>query len=159
MPSVLIVDDEPDTLSIVRLCLEGEGFAVTTAADGHAALDAIAAGAPDAIVLDTMMPGMDGFELLSVMRALGLAPSARVVMTGRNSERDHLRAWQLGADDYLTKPYDPALLADSLRRLLVSTPAELEARRLTELEQVALLDRLELAAGPTRRSRRRRQLV
>jgi DNA-binding response OmpR family regulator len=156
MPSVLIVDDEPDVRTVVGLSLEAEGFEVSTVPDGTAALASIAAAAPDAVLMDIMMPGMDGFELLSAMREAAVGQSARVVMmTCRTSERDHLRAWDLGADGYLTKPFDPGVLADLLQRLLGSTPEALQARRLAELEQAALLDRLELAASNSRRSRRR----
>jgi DNA-binding response OmpR family regulator len=66
-------------------------------------------------------------------------------MTCRTSERDHLRGWELGADEYLTKPFDADLLTERLRHLLVSTPEMLSARRAAELEKAALLDRLESA--------------
>lgn len=151
MPTVLIVDDEPDIRTIVGLSLEGEGFNVSTAPDGPAALASVAASPPDIMILDIMMPGMDGFAVLEAMRERGLAPHTRVViMTCRTSGRDHLRGWELGADEYLTKPFDVELLATRLRELLCSSMDVLAHRRTAELEKAALLDRLELSL-PRRR--------
>jgi DNA-binding response OmpR family regulator len=104
------------------------------------------------LILDIMMPGMDGFELLTALRAGGLAPTTRIVfMTCRTSERDHLRGWELGADEYLTKPFEPEVLAERIHELLASTPEMLASRRAAELEKAALLDRLEAAMRRPRR--------
>jgi len=152
MPSVLVVDDEQDLRTIVRYSLEGEGFDVSLAANGPEALECVAREVPDIMILDIMMPGMDGFELLATLRQRGMAASTRVViMTCRTSERDHLRGWELGADEYLTKPFEADVLAERLRRLLVSTPEMLSSRRTAELEKAALLDRLESAMRRPRR--------
>jgi DNA-binding response OmpR family regulator len=152
MASVLVVDDEPDLRMIFRLSLEGEGFEVREAADGAEGLELLAAEPPDILILDVMMPGMDGFEVLTAMRQRGLAPATRTVLaTCRTSERDHLRGWELGADEYLTKPFEADELADRLRHLLSCSPDDLRARRTAELEKAALLDRLETAIRRPRR--------
>jgi len=152
MPSVLIVDDERDIRTIVGLSLEGDGFDVLAVDSGAAALGALETEPPDAMLVDIMMPGMDGFELLTAMRERGLAPRTRVIiMTCRTSGRDHLRGWELGADDYFTKPFDPAALVARLRELLGTTTDELAQRRTAELEKAALLDRLEATGHASRR--------
>jgi two-component system cell cycle response regulator len=97
---------------------------------------------------------MDGFEVLASMRQRALAPATRVVIiTCKTGERDHLRGWELGADEYLTKPVDAHALAERLRRLLTSTPDALRTRRVAELEKAALLDRLETVFRRPRLSR------
>jgi DNA-binding response OmpR family regulator len=152
MPSVLIVDDERDIRTIVGLSLEGDGFDVRAVESGLAALEALESDPPDAMLVDIMMPGMDGFELLTEMRERGIAPRTRVViMTCRTSGRDHLRGWELGADDYFTKPFDPTALIVRLRELLGTTTDELAQRRTAELEKAALFDRLETLHATRRR--------
>jgi len=155
MPRVLVVDDEPDICSVLALALQADGFDVTKAADARTALAELESAPPDVVILDIMMPGMDGFELLGQVRQRHLAPDTRfIVVTCRTSERDHLRGWELGADDYLTKPIDPAGLGTRVRKILASTAEDLAARRTDELAKAALLDRLEAAMRrPTGASR------
>jgi DNA-binding response OmpR family regulator len=146
MPSVLVVDDDPDMCAVLAAALHAEGFEVARAHDARAALDELASAPPDAVILDVMMPGMDGFELLADVRQRRLAAGTRfLVVTCRTSERDHLRGWELGADDYLTKPIDMAVLADRVRAVLAASDEELADRRSDELAKAALLDRLEAA--------------
>lgn len=146
MAEVLVVDDDPDIRMLVAFALEDSGYVVRQAEDGAHALAAIEAGAPDAMVLDVMMPGVDGFGVLRTMRQRGMAPNTRVIiLTCKTEERDHLRGWELGADEYLTKPFDPEDLVARLGFLLASTPEELSARREAELQKAELLDRLEAA--------------
>jgi DNA-binding response OmpR family regulator len=146
MPSVLVVDDEPDICSVLALALEADGFEVAKAGDARSALAGLEADPPDVVVLDIMMPGMDGFELLGHVRQRHLAPATRfIVVTCRTSERDHLRGWELGADDYLTKPIDAAALGARVRKLLGASDDQLASRRSEELAKAALLDRLEAA--------------
>jgi DNA-binding response OmpR family regulator len=157
MPRVLVVDDEPDICSVLALALQADGFDVAKAADARTALAELESAPPDIVILDIMMPGMDGFELLGQVRQRRLAPDTRfIVVTCRTSERDHLRGWELGADDYLTKPIDPAGLGTRVRKILASSEADLAARRTDELAKAALLDRLEAAmrrpAGASRPS-------
>ena len=146
MPRVLVVDDDPDMCSVLAAALEAEGFEVTMARNAAAALEELGPAPPDAVILDVMMPGMDGFELLADVRQRGIAGGTRfLVVTCRTSERDHLRGWELGADDYLTKPVDVDVLGDRVRAVLAATDEELASRRSEELAKAALLDRLEAA--------------
>jgi DNA-binding response OmpR family regulator len=146
MPRVLLVDDEPDLCSVLAIALETDGFQVDSATDARRALELLEADPPDVVILDIMMPGMDGFELLGQVRHRQLAAETRfVVVTCRTSERDHLRGWELGADEYLTKPIDVPALSALVRRVLAASQDELAARRSDELAKAALLDRLEAA--------------
>src|SRR3954453_18091646 len=99
MANVLVVDDDPDIRGLLAFTLEDEGHSVRIASDGEAALAAIAEQAPDCIVLDLMMPGLDGFAVLRTKRQQGLAPDARVlILTCKTSERDYVRAGEWGPE-------------------------------------------------------------
>jgi putative two-component system response regulator len=118
-PEVLVVDDDATAATFLAACLEVEGCAVRTAADGPAALDLLAAAAPDLVLLDLDLPGLGGLELC---RRLKADPATRllpvVVLTGRDAEGARRQAWELGADEYLTKPFRPAELLARCRALL-----------------------------------------
>ena len=113
---VLVVDDEPQMRRALRTGLEGHGYAVDVAEDGQAALVAIAARVPDAVVLDLVMPVLDGFAVLRDVRAWSAVPV--VVLSARGRESDKVEALDLGADDYLTKPFGIAELLARLRAVL-----------------------------------------
>src|SRR5690625_2030890 len=102
---ILIVDDEPSIVRLARAKLQADGYGVITADRGAAALDAVAEERPDLVVLDLMMPGMDGFETLRRMRAFASTPV--IMLTARSSDADKLRGFESGADDYITKPFNP----------------------------------------------------
>ena len=124
MSDVLIVDDDPDIRSLLVYTLRDAGFAVREAHDGASALVALAERAPACMVLDLMMPGIDGFSVLEAMRDQSIAPMTRVVILTCKADGPSLtRGWQLGADDYLTKPCDPLLLAMKVAELADSAPA------------------------------------
>jgi len=145
-PRILVVDDEADICAVLALALEADGFSVTRATDARTALVELEENPPNAMILDIMMPGMDGFELLAQVRQRQLAPNTRVIVaTCRTSERDHLRGWELGADDYVTKPIDPAGLGLRVQAVLSASDEALAERRSDELAKAALLDRLEAA--------------
>lgn len=152
MAEILVVDDDPDIRTLIRLTLESYGYSVREAGDGLQALDAINEHAPDAMVLDVMMPKMDGYGVLRTMRQREMAPQTKVLMlTCKTEERDFVRGWELGADDYRTKPFEPMELADNLEALLQTSLETLDRRRQEELEKAELLDRLESAfSRPTR---------
>ena len=152
MAEILVVDDDPDIRTLIRLTLESYGYSVREAGDGLQALDAINEHAPDAMVLDVMMPKMDGYGVLRTMRQREMAPQTKVLMlTCKTEERDFVRGWELGADDYRTKPFEPMELADNLQALLQTSLETLDRRRQEELEKAELLDRLESAfSRPTR---------
>jgi DNA-binding response OmpR family regulator len=102
---VLVVDDEPHIRTVLRGYLEADGFAVTEAVDGDAALAAVHADAPDLILLDIMLPGMDGLEVLRRLRTFSAAYV--ILVTARTEEVDKLVGLGVGADDYVTKPFSP----------------------------------------------------
>jgi len=119
VPEVLIVDDDPDVRGLLAFTFLDHGFAVREAKDGVDALDELEARAPDCMVLDLMMPRLDGFEVLAAMRERRLAPDMRtIVFTCKSEERTLVRVWELGADDYLTKPADPDVIAQKVIALL-----------------------------------------
>jgi DNA-binding response OmpR family regulator len=151
---VLVVDDDDDIRTMLRITLEGSGFAVREAADGYAALAALEEHAPDCMVLDLMMPKLDGFGVLKSIRQRDLAPRTRVlILTCKVEERDFARGWELGADEYLTKPFDPEWLAHKLDELLHTPPDLLRRKREEELQKAELLDRLESAFNRPRAAR------
>jgi CheY-like chemotaxis protein len=114
---VVIADDDPTVLALVRTALQNFGMECRTAVDGPSALDLIRTGRPHAAVLDVNMPGMDGYAVLSAVRADQI--SVRVLLlTARQQESDVLRGFALGADDYVVKPFSPMELVARLKRLL-----------------------------------------
>ena len=100
---ILAVDDEPRYLEIIRFNLESAGYRVACAASGEEALEAVAADEPDLIVLDLMLPGIDGFEVLRRVRERSGCPV--IMLTAKGAEEDKVVGLRLGADDYVTKPF------------------------------------------------------
>jgi CheY-like chemotaxis protein len=106
-PSVLVVDDEPQVVWVLEFSLQGEGYETFTAHDGFEALDQIKRHQPDLMVLDVMMPRMDGWSVLEALADLPVVARPRVVMvTALASPTDRRRAEQLGAAAYVPKPFD-----------------------------------------------------
>src|SRR4051812_42543425 len=128
MARVLVVDDEPDILLLHRLNLEAAGHEVLLAADGMKALERIAADAPEAVVLDVMMPVLDGWGVLELLATMDDPPPVLVV-SAKSSRDDVSRAINSGAADYLGKPFNPEALILAVDRLLSSSDADREARR------------------------------
>ena len=116
MKTILIVDDEPKIAALARDYLEHAGFAVVTATDGRAALDAIARYAPDLVVLDLGLPLIDGLDVTRQIRRDSSLPI--VMLTARDDEIDKLIGLELGADDYLTKPFSPRELVARVKAVL-----------------------------------------
>jgi len=128
----LVVDDEATIRDVIRRYLERDGFVVREAADGYAALDALAEALPDLIVLDLMLPGIDGLTLTRQIRTLkpaGKQPGERearearqrvpiVMLTARGETSDRIRGLDTGADDYLSKPFSPQELVSRIRAVL-----------------------------------------
>ena len=119
---VLIVDDEPDVLLLLRVNLEAAGYQTVLAADGETALSRIDDSQPDVVLLDIMMPVMDGWGVLRALSELESAPRV-VVVSAKSSDRDIVRALTSGALDYVTKPFDPDDLVDVVART-VGDPLE-----------------------------------
>ena len=119
--TILLVDDEPRLLEAVRLYLEMEGYRVITADTGEQALERIRTALPDAIVLDVMLPGIDGFETLRRIRRTSTVPV--IMLTAKSDESDVVRGLRLGADDYVRKPFGQAELASRIQAVLRRTAA------------------------------------
>jgi DNA-binding response OmpR family regulator len=107
MQSILVVDDDPTVAEVVTGYLERAGFAVDRAADGPQALRLAAGRRPDLVVLDLMLPGMDGLEVCRRLRAGEQAPVPVIMLTARGDEDDRILGLEVGADDYVTKPFSP----------------------------------------------------
>jgi two-component system KDP operon response regulator KdpE len=116
---ILVVDDEPQIRRALRTALAGHGYDVTLAEDGREALVRIASTQPQVIVLDLVMPGLDGLEVLRETRTWSSVPV--IVLSARGQERDKVAALDLGADDYLTKPFGMDELLARVRALLRRT--------------------------------------
>jgi DNA-binding response OmpR family regulator len=119
-PKVLIVDDEPDVLLTLRMILEAEGFDPALAADGETALRRIDDESPDLVVLDIMMPVLDGWFVLAELAGRQSRPKV-VVCSAKSSPVDMTRAKDLGADEYVTKPFEPDHLIHVIRDMLQSS--------------------------------------
>ena len=130
MARVYVADDNADVRHVVVYSLMDQGHDVTMLRDGESALEALLAEPPDLLVLDIMMPGRDGYEVLEQMRSWGLHDGTRtIVVTARASDDDRRRAFGAGADAFLVKPFDPETLADTAADLLRLSGAELKERR------------------------------
>jgi DNA-binding response OmpR family regulator len=117
--SILVCDDDPLLLELLEYRLASKGYRVTIARDGGEAIELAQNSAPDAIVLDAMMPVIDGYEVLRRIRSdESLASIPVLMLTARKQERDVLSALELGASDFMVKPFIPEELAARLARLL-----------------------------------------
>ena len=114
---ILLVDDEPSILQLAQMYLEREGFRVKTASDGEAALEAVRVLCPALIVLDVMLPKLDGFEVCKRLRRRD-DPAAILMLTARDEDIDKILGLELGADDYLTKPFNPRELVARVKAIL-----------------------------------------
>ena len=127
---LLVVEDDPSLREVIRLGLESEGYRVAVAEDGPSALIAFATSHPDLVLLDVMLPGLDGFAVCRELRKISLAPI--VMLTARTSTADVVEGLESGADDYVTKPFEfPELLArgrSALRRASRPSPRALPCR-------------------------------
>ncbi len=119
---VLVVDDDAKTVELVKLYLNRDGYRVITAYDGVEALRLAQEGHPDLIVLDLMLPGIDGLEVCRTIRAESDVPI--IMLTARTTEQDRLTGLDLGADDYMSKPFSPRELAARVRAVLRRLPGE-----------------------------------
>ena len=118
---VLVVDDHPPTVRLIQTALEQEGYSVLSAANGAECLLAVHREEPDLVVLDVIMPVMDGFQTLRVLRENERTKHLPVViLTIRKSDEDILEGWKIGADLYLTKPFRVDELVAAVKRILVT---------------------------------------
>ncbi len=116
---ILIVDDEEDVLELVRFNLEREGYKIETAVSGEEALTTAKSRLPDLIILDLMLPGMDGLEVCKKLKTDAKTQSIPIIMlTAKSEDSDIITGLELGADDYITKPFSPKILTARIRRVL-----------------------------------------
>lgn len=137
MARVLVIDDEPDVLLLCRVNLERAGHEVLEAPDGEQGLALARSGNPDLIVLDVMLPRMDGFEVLATLGASEATKHVPVVMLSAKAQvEDQLRGWTGGASGYVTKPFSPAAL--TLKLAEVHSMSALDRERVREEELARL---------------------
>ena len=117
--TILVVDDEPSISEVVTLYLRRAGYQVRVAHDGTAALAELEAALPDLVVLDLMLPGVDGLEITRRLRAVGDTPI--IMLTARREETDRILGLEMGADDYVVKPFSPQELVSRVRAVLRRT--------------------------------------
>jgi DNA-binding response OmpR family regulator len=147
MSTVLIVDDEPAIVDLARLYLERDGFRVVAAATGPDGLKQLAAQRPDLVILDLMLPGLDGFGVCREIRRQADTPI--LMLTARTDDTDKIVGLELGADDYLTKPFNPRELSARVKAILRRAQGG-AARPTRVLELAALrvdLERREVTVG------------
>jgi two-component system, OmpR family, phosphate regulon response regulator PhoB len=145
MPRVLVIDDEAPIRLLCRVNLEAAGIEVSEAEDGKSGLEAARAELPDVILLDVMMPGMDGWQVFDqLLQDESTAKIPIVFLTARAELRDQARGLELGGVDYVTKPFNPLNLAplieDLLERVERGEEQELRRERLAELRQLLVSD-------------------
>ena len=120
--SILVVDDQETIREVVRRYLERDGFVVQEAEDGFEALDAIKTDPPDLVVLDLMLPGIDGLSLTQHIRQDRYIPI--IMLTAKGEASDRIRGLDLGADDYMSKPFNPQEVVSRVRAVLRRTGGE-----------------------------------
>jgi DNA-binding response OmpR family regulator len=116
---ILVVDDEERMVRFIRLNLEHDGFRVTDAYNGTQAINKVRSSLPDLVLLDVMMPDLDGFEVLKIIREVSSVPV--IMLTAKGEEDDRVRGLELGADDYITKPFSPRELVSRVKAVLRRT--------------------------------------
>lgn len=140
--SILVVDDEERMVRFIRLNLEHDGFQVISAYRGYEALEKVRTEIPDLVLLDVMLPDLDGFEVLKLIRESSNIPV--IMLTAKGEEDDRVRGLELGADDYVTKPFSPRELVSRVRAVL----RRVEAASLTAKNEVVQVDdRLKIDFG------------
>jgi two-component system, OmpR family, response regulator len=144
MARILVTDDDPDIRRLLTTLLVGEDHDVSVATNGAEALASMHLNPPDVLVLDIMMPGIDGWGVLREMKSCGLDQSTKtMVLTAKNSERDWLKGYKLGAHYYLPKPFDIDEFLEAVNFMVESSRSHLRCRRAEELEKARVLSQIE----------------
>ena len=146
-PTILVVDDEQSISEVVSLYLTRSGYEVKVVHDGKAALQALTQYKPDLVVLDLMLPGIDGWEITRRLRAEGNTPI--IMLTARKEEADRILGLEMGADDYVVKPFSPQELVSRVRAVL--RRAQGQAAPITPPNQERALDFADLKIDPVTR--------
>src|SRR6201999_381319 len=119
IPKILVVDDEPDAIELIKFNLKNAGYDVVTAADGDEALKKARALLPELIILDLMLPEVDGLEVCKILRRdPRVAATPIIMLTAKAAEIDRVLGLELGADDYVTKPFSPRELVLRVKKML-----------------------------------------
>ncbi len=140
---VLVVEDEQPVRKLIDINLKLESYDVITAADGFEAMQQLDQGMPDLVILDIMLPGLDGWEVLKRLRQdTRFRDTPVVVLTALVQDADIIQGWQLGADEYITKPFSPVALVKTVQMVLDRTPEERRSRREREIVRAQLLRNL-----------------
>lgn len=138
-PKILVVDDEPDALELIEFNLKAAGFDVVTAADGSEALRKARTAVPDLILLDLMLPEVDGLEVCKILRRGDETADIPIMMlTAKAAEVDRVLGLELGADDYVTKPFSPRELVLRVKNLLRRGQAPEEKQEVVEFGDVSV---------------------
>jgi DNA-binding response OmpR family regulator len=128
-PKVLVADDDVDLCTLLRTNLEADGFVVLTAGDGRQALELIESEKPDVVLLDIMMPVLDGYGVLERLSKDPHEGTRVILITAKASSRDRLHGWELGADEYVTKPFDLDSLLKRVRKMHAISDRDRKSRR------------------------------
>lgn len=131
MRSILVVDDEPSIVTLLKFNLEQSGYSVLTAEDGNTGLDLALTEQPDLIVLDLMLPGMDGMDVCKTLRQEKMNTPI-LMLTAKDEEFDKILGLELGADDYMTKPFSPREVVARVKAILRRSQVEALAEKAAE---------------------------
>lgn len=135
---VLVADDESALRSLIKTNLQFEGFETLTASNGEEALQVIREQEPDVVLLDVMMPVMDGIDVLNELAREEHRRTRVILVTAKTSTEDQLQGWELGCDEYLTKPFDLEVLIDRIRAVWGRSQKENQERRHSAIEALRL---------------------
>ena len=136
--TILVVDDEKRMVRFIRLNLEQDGFQVVSAYNGTQALDQVRTALPNLVLLDVMMPDIDGFQVLKKIREASSVPV--IMLTAKGEEDDRVRGLELGADDYVTKPFSPRELVSRVKAVLRRTESFGDDKNVIEVDDWLKLD-------------------
>lgn len=139
-PTILVVDDDEIMIRLLTTILKLEKFNVQSAKDGYEALGLIKSCMPELVVLDIMMPGLDGYDVLTIMRSDPYFERIPVIfLTARSENKDKLKGWMRGADEYITKPFSPPELIGKVKSVLNSSYNERLDERAKEIERLTAM--------------------
>jgi two-component system, OmpR family, alkaline phosphatase synthesis response regulator PhoP len=156
LATILVVDDEASIIELARLYLERDGFKVLAAADGKAALEVFAMHEPDLLIVDVMMPRLDGFGLVRELRKKSQVPV--IMLTARSEDVDKIVGLEMGADDYVTKPFNPRELVARVKAVLRRSESGAKpTRRIVCGNLLVDLDKREVTVGDERVKLRTRE--
>lgn len=136
---ILVVDDERDIIELVSYNLEKEGFKVIAASDGEKALELVSSEEPEIIILDLMLPGIDGLDVCRELKRNDQTTSIPIIMlTAKGEESDIVIGLELGADDYITKPFSPRILVARVKAVLRRIESKKEVPKLIRINQLSI---------------------